>query len=114
MDSENTGKMKNSDLIEKRELRLKIGRARRRIDAQIRTVDAESRKLVSWRTYISRYPGTSLFTAFGLGLSGASSAKLREFFEKIATLCLQRSADRAVKLVWRAWQRWRKSVGEKS
>jgi hypothetical protein len=106
--------MKNNDQLEKRELRLKIGRSRRRIDARLRATEAEGRKLASWRTYVTRYPGSSVLTAFGLGLSGATASHSREFIEKLGTALLRGTADRALNLVWQALQRWWKSDGEKT
>ena len=64
--------MKSDPQQEKRELRLKIGRMRRRIDARLRATETEGRKLASWRTYVTRYPGSAVLAAFGLGLSGAT------------------------------------------
>jgi hypothetical protein len=53
----------------KRDLRLRIARQRRRIDHRVRAVDARGRELLSWRTYVRRYPGYSSMAAFGAGLA---------------------------------------------
>jgi hypothetical protein len=60
---------------EKRELRLRIGRMRRRIDRRVRGVEKRGREMLSWRKYVVRYPGWSALAAFGGGL--ALSAGLR-------------------------------------
>ncbi|NLE38149.1 MAG: hypothetical protein GX621_09020 [Pirellulaceae bacterium] len=55
-----------------RDLRLRIGRTRRRIDARLRAAADEGRRLASWRTYVARYTGSSLAVAFGAGLALAA------------------------------------------
>jgi len=55
-----------------RRLRLRIGRLRRRIDGRLRAAADEGRRLTSWRTYVTRYMGSSLAVAFGVGLALAS------------------------------------------
>ncbi len=52
-----------------RDLRLRIGRMRRRIDCRISAVDREARRLASWRTYVTHYPAGALLVAFGAGLT---------------------------------------------
>jgi hypothetical protein len=53
----------------RRDLRLRIGRLRRRIDGRVRAADREARRLGSWRTYVTYYPGGALLVAFGAGLA---------------------------------------------
>jgi hypothetical protein len=55
-------------LRRKRELRLQIGRRRRRIDRRLRTVGDRGAELLSWRTYAARYPALALAAALGAGL----------------------------------------------
>ncbi|HBO42613.1 MAG TPA: hypothetical protein DD670_01490 [Planctomycetaceae bacterium] len=55
-----------------RDLRLRIGRTRRRIDARTRAATDEGRRLASWRTYVARYTGSSMAVAFGVGLALAA------------------------------------------
>lgn len=52
---------------EKRRLRAEIARQRRQIDASRRNVQHEAGELVSWRTYVRRYPLAALGVAAGLG-----------------------------------------------
>lgn len=59
-------------LRRKRELRLRIGRQRRRIDGRLRGVQDDARQLVSWRRYVVRYPGLALAAALGAGLVASS------------------------------------------
>jgi hypothetical protein len=62
-------------LRRKRELRLRIGRSRRRIDRRLRATQDGARRLLAWRTYVVRYPGWAMAAALGAGL--AASAGLR-------------------------------------
>jgi hypothetical protein len=62
-------------LRRKRELRLRIGRCRRRIDRRLRATEDRGRSLLSWRTYVARYPAWALAAAVGVGLT--ASAGLR-------------------------------------
>jgi hypothetical protein len=62
-------------MMDKRQLRLRIGRMRRQIDRHVGEADRCGRKLLSWRTYVQRYPGYAALAAFGSGL--ALSAGLR-------------------------------------
>lgn len=62
-------------LRRKRELRMRIGRSRRRIDRRLRATRDRSQELLSWRTYVVRYPGWALTAALGAGM--AASAGLR-------------------------------------
>jgi hypothetical protein len=62
-------------LRRKRDLHLRIGRSRRRIDGRLRATKDQARQLLSWRTYVVRYPGWALMAALGAGM--AASAALR-------------------------------------
>jgi hypothetical protein len=104
--------MKTDQLQEKRELRLRIGRMRRRIDARLRAAEAEGKKLASWRTYVSRYPGPAVLAAFGLGLSGATVFTPRGILKRLGGGILRGSADRATNLAWQELKRWLRSSGE--
>jgi hypothetical protein len=62
-------------LCRKRELRLRIGRSRRRLNGRLRGAQDRTRQLLSWQTYVVRYPAWGLAAALGAGL--AASAGLR-------------------------------------
>ncbi len=51
----------------RRQLRLQMARLRRRIDRRIRAVAQQGSSLVSYRTYVRRYPGPALLAALGIG-----------------------------------------------
>lgn len=83
----------------KRELRLEIGRLRRRIDRRVRSLEREGLRLVSWRTYVERYPGYAVAAAFGIGL--AASAGSGGGWSRLLGLRLARRAlDKAACGVW--------------
>ena len=83
----------------KRELRLRIGRLRRRIDRRVRSLEREGLRLVSWRTYVRQYPAQAVLAAMGLGL--AASAGLSGGWSRLLGVHLTRRAvDRAVARVW--------------
>ena len=64
----------DDDLLQrKRELRLRIGRSRRRIDGRLRAIENSGRALVSWRTYVVRYPGWALAAALGAGMAASAA-----------------------------------------
>jgi hypothetical protein len=103
----------HDDRQEKREIRLKIGRMRRRLDARARKTMAEGRKLVSWRTYAVRHPAAAVATAFGLGLSGAAAWYSNAFLKKLGSALVRGSYDRAIRLVGRELlRRWRSTGGK--
>jgi hypothetical protein len=106
--------MKKDPQQEKRELRLKIGRLRRRIDARLRATETEGRKLASWRTYVTRYPGSAVLAAFGLGLSGATLFASKGMLKGLGRGILRGSVDRAMNLAWRELRRYWPSDGDRA
>jgi hypothetical protein len=105
--------MPHDDRQEKREIRLKIGRMRRRLDARAQKAIAEGRTLVSWRTYAGRHPAAAIATAFGLGLSGAAVFSSNVFLKKLGAALLRGSYDRALRLIGQELLRRWKSTGGK-
>jgi hypothetical protein len=69
---------RNDELLRrKRELHLRIGRSRRRIDGRLRATKDDARQLLSWRTYVIRYPGWALVAALGAGMAASSALRPR-------------------------------------
>jgi hypothetical protein len=65
--------MQTDDILcRKRELHLRIGRSRRRIDSRLRATQDHARQLLSWRTYVVRYPGWALAAALGAGMTASN------------------------------------------
>lgn len=71
----------------KRELRARISRQRLRIERDSSAVRREAAELRSWRTYVRRYPGTSLIVALVAGFffsAGVPSRGVSRWLVRIA------------------------------
>jgi len=90
-----------SDLLaETRAIRLRLARARRRIDRRLRGLEREGRRLFSWQTLLQQLPTQSFVGALGVGLAsltGLPKRKLRALGVHLAKL----ARDRAVNVVLR-------------
>ncbi|MBN2217076.1 MAG: hypothetical protein JW719_06850 [Pirellulales bacterium] len=75
-----------------RQLRLRMGRLRRRIDSRLRAAEDERRRLTSWRTYVARYTGGSLALAFGVGLALAAGLSGPRLLRWIALRSIRQGA----------------------
>ena len=58
--------------VDIRTIRLRIGRTRRRLDRRVNNVEAQGRRLTSWKTYLTQFSGSGLGIAFGFGLALAA------------------------------------------
>jgi len=83
-----------------RDLRLRIGRLRRRIDGRIRFAGREARRLVSWRTYVRSYPGYAVTAALGVGLAASAGLSTRRLWRWLGLRLLRRAADGAAGRFW--------------
>jgi hypothetical protein len=63
----------------KRRLRTESARLRRRIDTDLTGLRGEAAGLVSWRTYVRRFPVSMLAAAFGLGLIASAGLSPRRW-----------------------------------
>ena len=79
----------------KRDLRLRIGRLRRRIDGRIRLAEREARRLVSWRAYVRSYPGYAVTAALGIGLAASAGLSTGRVSRWLGLRLLRRAADGA-------------------
>jgi hypothetical protein len=89
----------------KSELRVRIGRLRRRIDRHLRATADHGRRAVSWRSYAARYPGNLLLGALGLGLALSAGLSARRLTPWIGRRLLKQSLSQARKHVWREVER---------
>ena len=103
---------------EKRKLRAEAARLRRRIDRDLAGASYETKRLLSWQTYVKRYPLPTLAGAFGIGLT-ASAVISRSNWKRWLAGKLFSAAVAGVKAgvlteVLAAWQRSRNGapVGE--
>jgi hypothetical protein len=60
---------------DRREIRARIARLRRRIDGHLHRAEGHGRRLLSWRTYVTRYPLLAAGAALGLGLLVSARVK---------------------------------------
>ena len=81
---------------EKRQLRLRIGRIRRRIDGRIRTLRRDGRRLASWRTYVQRYPGCAVMAALGFGITVSAGLRGGRWLRWLGTRLVRRAADQGI------------------
>jgi hypothetical protein len=96
----------NDDLPrQKRQLRLKLARARRRIDRRVRTAERRTRELASWRTYARRYPGNVLLGAFGVGLAFSAGLGGRRFTRWMGLRLVGRTVREGRRLLVREFER---------
>jgi hypothetical protein len=103
--------MKNSDIEQrKRELRLRIGRMRRRIDNRLHAVGQQGRRLLSWREYVNRYPGYTMLAAFGVGLTASGGFWRGRLLRRLGLRLVSQTAERAGQHLFREIQRlWTQS-----
>lgn len=57
------------------DLRLQIGRARRRLDRHLHAAAGETQRLKSWRSYVTSFPGSAALAALGVGLALSGGMK---------------------------------------
>jgi len=86
--------------LRKRELRLKIGRLRRRIDGRVRAARQESERLLSWRTVVRGLPGSSVMAAFGVGLALAAGLSARSMGRWFGLRLVRQSLRNGRHAVW--------------
>jgi hypothetical protein len=86
-------------LRRKRELRLRIGRSRRRIDARLRGARDRAGQLLSWRTYVVRYPGWALAAALGAGLAASAGLRPAQVSRWLGTSLASRALDEFKRLL---------------
>jgi hypothetical protein len=71
------------DSRRKQELRRLIGRSRRQIDRRLRAVRDEGKNLLSWRTYVRRYPLGTVAAALGAGWAAAAALGSRRLKNRL-------------------------------
>jgi hypothetical protein len=91
----------------RRRLRLRIARLRRRIDRRLHAACRRGRKLLSWRSYVRRYPGYAALAALGAGLTLGAGLKSRRLLDWLGARLLRRgvaAADDIRQLLALRWQ----------
>ena len=96
-----------------RELRLRIGRLRRRIDGRVRLLERGTRRLLSWRTLVERYPGWAALGALGAGLSVSAALRGGRLLRWLGSRLVRHSADQIVQRLWQEAHRlWTASTAD--
>jgi hypothetical protein len=84
----------------KRELHIRIGRMRRRINNRLHSAEREGRRLMSWREYVIRYPSYAVLTAFGVGLAASGGIWRWATLRRLGSEMLRHTARRAGRRLW--------------
>jgi hypothetical protein len=101
-------------LRRKRELRLRIGRLRRKIDSRLRATEDSARRLLSWRTYVVRYPAWSLAAAMGAGLAASAGFKRGRVSRWLGLALVRRAMGGFQQNVWAELRRtWTQSTPDR-
>jgi len=79
---------------QKRDLRLRIGRLRRRIDGRVRAAGQSGRELFSWRTYVKGLPGAAIVGAVGAGMALSAGLSRRRLARWLGFFLIRRASKR--------------------
>ena len=98
----------------KRELRLRIGRLRRQIDRRLRAAQRHGRRLLSWRTYVTRFPGYAIVGALGAGMVVSAGSARRRLTRWLGLRLVRRASDQLSRALWRELRQiWADATPEK-
>ena len=102
----------NHDILcRKRELHLRIGRSRRRIDRRLRATRDEARQLLTWRTYVARYPLWAMAAALGAGVTASSLFRPARITRWLGRSLLRQAFGGFQQQLWNEMSRiWTKST----
>jgi hypothetical protein len=89
---------------QKRELRMHIGRMRRRINSRLYGARREGRRLLSWRQYVTRYPGYALLAAFGAGLAASGGYRRGWLLRRLGLQVVRRTVEQAGQHLWQQFK----------
>lgn len=91
----------NDELLRRRrQVRLRIGRSRRRIDRRLSATRDAARQLTSWRSYVARYPAWALSAVLGLGFAASTGGKPRRMSRRLGLLLLRRIRATFLRELW--------------
>jgi hypothetical protein len=100
-------------LRRKRELRLRIGRSRRRIDRRLRAGRDRVGELLSWRTYVVRYPACALAAALGVGLAASAGFRPARISRWLGLSLVRHAMDEVRQGLWREVERFWADASDK-
>ena len=98
-------------LRRKRELHLRIGRSRRRIDGRLRATKDRAGQLLSWRTYVVRYPAWTMAAAIGAGMTASNVLRPRRIARWLGSSLVRHAFDGFQQQLWNELRRvWKDST----
>ena len=98
---------------EKRAIRLRIGRARRRIDRRLRAIEREGWRLISWRIWLRWPPARSLLASLGSGLAAPGRLRPGRWMRVWGRFLARRAKDPALAGIFRHLaDLWKRSAPE--
>jgi hypothetical protein len=102
----------NDDIFRrKRQLHLRIGRSRRRIDGRLRATRDQARQLLSWRTYVARYPLWAMAAALGAGMTASSLLRPARITRWLGRALMSQAFGGFQQQLWNEMRRvWTKST----
>ncbi len=105
----------DTDLLRrKRELRLRIGRSRRRLDARLRASRDGVGQLLSWRTYVVRYPAWALAAALGAGMAASAGWQPARLSRRLGLLLVRHTLGKFQQTLRAELQRvWSDAMSDK-
>ena len=107
--------MQTDDILHrKRELHLRIGRSRRRIDGRLHATKVHARQLLSWRTYVVRYPGLALAAALGAGMTASNIFRPRRIARWLGSSLVRQAFGGLGQQVWKEFHRSWKDLDRKT
>jgi hypothetical protein len=103
--------MQSNDILgRKRALHLRIGRSRRRIDGRLLSTKDRARQLLSWRTYVGRYPGWALAAALGAGMTASNVFRPRRIVRWLGSSLVRQAFGGIGQQLWSELRRvWNES-----
>ena len=82
-----------------------------RLDGRAWSVRRDAARLVSWKTYVRRYPGYAVLAALGLGMSASAGLARGRWARLLGMWLVRRAGDRAGQHLWQEVQRfWTEST----
>ena len=84
----------------KRDIRLRIGRLRRRMGRHVRRSRRRAREVLWWRTYVKQLPGCAVAGALGVGLALSAGTTRRRLVRWLGWRLLRHTSKTFSGLFW--------------
>ena len=108
-------RMVDADLLHrKRELHLRIARSRRRLDGRFRASRDGIGQLLSWRSYVARYPVWAMAAALGAGLAASAGLKPATPSRRLGVSLVRHALGKVQQQLWAELRRvWSEALSDK-